>query len=394
MKTKSKGKILVIDDEEKDRKAIAQILLSENFEVIESENGYEGIEKIKDNVFNLVLLDLVLPDLNGIEVLKEIIKEKPDLPVIMISKYGTIKHAVLATKIGAYDWLVKPVDQETMLLTIRNALEKEKLQRELALLKEEALKKYQMIGVSEPIIKIFNLIEEIARSDVTVLITGESGVGKELVARAIHNKSNRNDEPFIKINCAAIPENLIESELFGYEKGAFTGAVAQKKGKLEIADKATLFLDEIGDLSPSAQAKLLRFLQEGEFERLGSTETIKVNVRIIAATNKNLLEEIEKRNFRADLYYRLNVMSIFVPPLRERKDDILVLADYFLDKYCAEDGVPKKILTPPAIDFLKNLPWKGNVRELENLIARASILVKSHEIKQNDLMKLLASEGK
>jgi two-component system nitrogen regulation response regulator NtrX len=392
MKKELKGRILVIDDEVKDREIIAKYLSSENYEVIQAENGFEGIKKVKETNLNLVLLDLVLPDINGIEILKEIIKEKPFLPVIMISQYGTIKHAVLATKIGAYDWLEKSADKETILLTVRNALEKERLQKEIAVLKEEALKKYQMVGISEPIRRVFSLVEDFAKSKTTVLITGESGAGKELVARAIHNKSNWQKEPFIKINCAAIPETLIESELFGYEKGAFTGAINHKQGKLEITDKGTLFLDEVGDLGLSAQAKLLRFLQESEFERLGGTVTIKVDVRIIAATNKNLIKEIEKRNFREDLYYRLNVINIHVPPLRERKEDIPVLADYFLDKYHEPNGIPKKNLTPEAFELLKNLPWKGNVRELENLIERASILIKSHEIGPNDLRKILGSE--
>ncbi len=388
MSRKIKGRILVIDDEAKDREVIRKILSPENYEVIQAENGLAGIKQIKENQLNLVLLDLVLPDINGIEVLKEIIKLKPTLPVIMISQYGTIKYAVLATKLGAFDWLEKPIDKEILLVTVRNALERERLQKEVAILKEESLKRYQMIGVSEPIQKIFNFIEKIAPTNTPVLITGESGVGKELVARAIHNKSKRKSEAFVKINCAAIPETLIESELFGYEKGAFTDAKTTKPGKLEIAHNGTLFLDEIGDLGLAAQAKLLRFLQEGEFERLGGTSATKVSVRIIAASNKNLLEEIERKNFRADLYYRLNVISIYVPPLRERKEDIPVLADYFLTKYCEENGAIKKSLTPDAIVFLQNQPWIGNVRELENLINRASILVKSPQITVPDLIQL------
>lgn len=385
-----KGRILVIDDDAQDREVISKILNPENYEVIQAENGLSGIKQIKENCLNLVLLDLILPDINGIEVLKEIIKLKPNLPVIMISQYGTIKYAVLATKLGAFDWLEKPIDKEILLVTVRNALERERLQNEIVSLKEESLRRYKMIGVSEPIQRIFNFIEEIAPTNANVLITGESGVGKELVARAIHNKSKRQNQPFVKINCAAIPETLIESELFGYEKGAFTDAKTTKKGKLEIADNGTLVLDEIGDLGLSAQAKLLRFLQEGEFERLGGTETIKVTVRIIAITNKNLLNEVEHGNFRADLYYRLNVISIYIPPLRERKEDIPVLADYFLTKYCEENGVNKKSFTPDGIVFLKNQLWQGNVRELENLVNRASILVKSPQINAQDLIRLLA----
>jgi two-component system nitrogen regulation response regulator NtrX len=388
MFNKFRPKILVVDDDINWRNILIDILTSEGYQTIPAGDGEEAIKKVRDNELNLVLLDLILPDINGLEVLKRIKEEKPDLVVIMITGFGTIKDAVSAIKIGAYDFLEKPSDREKILLTIRNALEKERMQREIALLREEALKKYQMVGVSEPIKKIFALIGDIAKTNATVLITGESGVGKELVARAIHNKSNRQKEPFVKINCAAIPENLIESELFGYEKGAFTDAKTQKKGKLETADKGTLLLDEIGDLGLPAQAKLLRFLQEGEFERLGGNETIKVDVRIIAATNKNLLKEIEKKRFREDLYFRLNQIPIYIPPLRERVEDIPYLADYFLTKYCEEYGVPKKILTPQALDYLKNQPWKGNIRELENLIIRAVLLVRSNEISPRDLLTI------
>jgi two-component system, NtrC family, nitrogen regulation response regulator NtrX len=389
LKKVMRNRILIIDDEEADRNAIFQILKPENYDVIFAENGLEGIKKVKENDWNCVLLDMVLPDINGLEVLKEIIKLKPSIPVIMLSKFGTIQNAVVATKIGAYDWLEKSGDKETILITVRNALEKDRLQKEIALLKEEGLKRYQMIGISKPIQKIYRFIESIAKTNTNVLITGESGVGKELVARAVHNKSLRQTRPFIKINCAAIPETLIESELFGHEKGAFTDAQAQKKGKLEIAHTGTLFLDEVGDLGIAAQAKLLRFLQEGEFERLGENKTIKVDVRVIAATNKNLLKEIDQKNFREDLYYRLNVLSIYVPPLRERKDDIPILADYFLEKHCAENGISKKRLTPDAVKFLQTLPWKGNIRELENLIARVVIFVKSYEITAKDLTQLI-----
>jgi two-component system nitrogen regulation response regulator NtrX len=383
---KFKPTILVVDDDVNWRNMLIDILASEKYQTIPAGDGEEAIKKVRDNELNLVLLDLILPDINGLKVLKKIKEEKPYLPVVVITGFGTIKDAVLATKIGAYDFLEKPSDREKILLTIRNALEMEKMQREITLLREETLKKYQMVGVSEPMKKIFALIDDVAKTNATVLITGESGVGKELVARAIHNKSYRQREPFVKINCAAIPENLIESELFGHEKGAFTDAKTQKKGKLEIADKGTLFLDEIGDLSLSAQSKLLRFLQEGEFERLGGNETIKVDVRIIAATNKNLLKEIEEKRFRDDLYFRLNQIPIYIPPLRERVEDIPHLADYFLTKYCEEYGVPKKTLTPQALDYLKNQPWKGNIRELENLIIRAVILIRSNEINSQDLL--------
>ncbi len=388
------NRILLIDDEQKDRDKIIPILKSEKYDVITAENGFEGIEKVKTLDLNLILLDMVLPDINGLEVLKEIMKLKPTIPVIMISKFGTIQNAVVATKIGAYDWLEKSADKELIFLTVRNALEKDKLQKELSLLKEEAFKKYEMIGVSEPIKQVFGLIENFAQSDASVLIIGESGVGKELIARALHNKSNRSVKPFVKLNCAAIPETLIESELFGFEKGAFTGATGSKPGKLEIADTGSVFLDEVGDLGLSAQAKLLRFLQEQEFERLGSTKTIKVDVRIIAATNKNLMREIDQKKFRDDLYYRLNVITIFVPPLRDRPDDIPILADYFFDKYSETNGIPKKSFTPAAIEYLKSLQWKGNIRQLENVIERTAILVKSQEIGPNDIARILESDEK
>ncbi len=348
MRNGKKERILIIDDDERWRDMLADIL-SEYYEILQAKDGEEGIAKVKENDLHLVLLDLILPDINGIEVLKEIVKEKPSLPVIMISGYGSIKDAVTATKIGAYDFLEKPSDREKILLTVRNALEKERMRREIIVLREEVFKKYEMISASKAMAKVFDLIENTAPKKVSVLITGESGVGKELVARAIHNRSDRKDSPFIKINCAAMPDTLLESELFGYEKGAFTDAKTQKKGKLEIADNGTLFLDEIGDMSLPAQAKLLRFLQEGEFERLGSTMTIKVDVRIIAATNKKLEKEISEQKFREDLLYRLNVINIYVPPLRDRKEDIPELANYFIKIACDEYGVLEKIITADAI---------------------------------------------
>jgi len=394
MRNGKKEKILIIDDDERWREMLADTLLSENYEVIQAQDGEEGIKKAKENDVNLILLDLMLPDINGIEVLKEIVKEKPSLPVIMISGYGSIKDAVTATKIGAYDFLEKPSDREKILLTVRNALEKERMRREITVLREEVFKKYQMIGVSQEMSKVFDLIEKAAPTKASILITGESGVGKELVARAIHNRSDRKDNPFVKINCAAMPDTLLESELFGYEKGAFTDAKTQKKGKLEIADNGTLFLDEVGDMSLSAQAKLLRFLQEGEFERLGSTMTIKVDVRIIAATNKKLEKEISEQKFREDLLYRLNVINIYVPSLRARKEDISELANYFISEACAEYGVSVKTLTPDAVEFLKNQYWKGNIRELKNVMERVVILIKSQEINSSNLVKVMESDEK
>ena len=388
-------RILVIDDDFKGRETLMKILGTENYSVVSAETGASALRVLKSDKLNLVLLDLILPDVNGIEILKIIKKENPLLPVIIISSYGTIKDAVEAIKEGAYDFLEKsPFDKNKFLFLVHRALEREKIEREILFLKEELLKKYQMVGISEPMNKIFSLIDDIAPKKVSILITGESGVGKELIARAIHNRSDRNEKPFVKINCAAIPKELIESELFGYEKGAFTDAKDQKKGKLEVAEEGNLLLDEVGDMGIPAQAKLLRFLQEGEFERLGSTKTIKVDVRIIASTNKKLEREIAKGNFREDLYYRLNVVHVYVPPLRERTDDIPVLADYFLEAICDEHGIPKKSLTTDAIEFLKSQTWKGNCRELRNIIERSVIVIKHSEINSKDILNVMEIDNR
>jgi two-component system nitrogen regulation response regulator NtrX len=390
-----KSSILVVDDDPRARDTLINILSQANYITVPAEDGETALEMVKNNDLNLVLLDLMLPGINGIEALKKIKEIKPNLPVIMISGLAQIKDAVEAKKIGAYDFLEKSsFDRDKFLTLIRNALEREYLERKVILLKEEVLKRYQMIGVSQAMSKVFNLVEDAAPKKVSILITGESGVGKELVARAIHNRSDRKDNSFVKINCAAMPDTLLESELFGYEKGAFTDAKTQKKGKLEIADNGTLFLDEIGDMSLPAQAKLLRFLQEGEFERLGSTMTTKVDVRIIAATNKKLEKEISEQKFREDLLYRLNVINIYVPRLRERKEDIPELANYFISEACAEYGVSVKTLTPDAIEFLKNQYWKGNIRELKNVMERVVILIKSSEINSSNLVRVMEIDEK
>lgn len=382
-------RILIVEDDERARETYKVILTEDHYSILTAENGATALKLIRENDLNAVLLDLILPDINGIEVLRQIKKEKPRLPVIIVSGYGTIQDAVSATKEGAYDFLEKSkFDKTRFLFLMRRAIEREKMEKEIIQLRTEVLKRYHMVGVSPQMIKIFEFIENVGPQKVNVLITGENGVGKELVARAIHMHSPRKDKPFVKINCAAIPKELIESELFGYEKGAFTDAKTQKKGKLEIADTGTLFLDEIGDLSFSAQAKLLHFIQDQVFERLGGTKTHKVDVRIITATNKNLVVKIQEHLFREDLFYRLNVVGIYIPPLRNRQEDIPVLADYFLEISCEEHGVPKKTLTENAIEFLKNQYWKGNCRELSNLIERAAIMVKQLELNAEDLIKV------
>jgi len=383
-------RVLVVDDEPRARDIMADILSGAGMEVLQAADGEEAIRLAGEHELNLVFLDLMLPDMNGTQVLETILAGKPSLPVVMISGQGSIQDAVKATKLGAYDFLEKPAEREKILLAARNALERDRMWRELAGLREESLRRYQMVGASPAMLDMFQKIDEIAPTRAPVLVTGESGGGKELVARAIHLKSDRKDKAFVKLNCAAIPETLIESELFGYEKGAFTGALTQKKGKLEVAHEGTLLLDEVGDLSLSSQAKLLRFLQENEFERLGATNTMRVDVRVVSATNKNLRQEIAEKRFREDLYFRLNVIHIHVPPLRERKDDIPLLADHFLGQQCEENGVPKKQLTSEAIEFLKSADWaQNNARELENLMKRAAILVKAQDITPRDLVPLM-----
>jgi len=387
-------KILVVDDEPKICELLSEILEEEGYRVLTAENGEQAMSLVSQNDLNLIVLDFKLPDMDGLAFLKVIKDLKPALPVVMISAYGTIKTAVEAVKNGAYDFIEKPLEQNRILLTIKNALDKERLEREIAILRADALKRYKMIGTSATMQKVYSLIDKAAPTDASVLILGESGVGKELVARAIHNRSKRTNEPFVKINCAAIPQELIESELFGHEKGAFTDATALKKGKFEIADEGTLLLDEIGDMSLPTQAKLLRFLQDGEFQRLGGTKTIKINVRIIAASNKNLKEEIKKKTFRDDLYYRLNVINIHIPPLREREEDVPVLADHFLAEFSEQYGLPKKQLQPSALDLLSSKPWPGNVRELKHVIERIVVLVKSQSVSAQDLTSALQEENR
>ncbi len=368
--------ILIIDDERPIRNAMRDILEYENYKVDEAEDGQTGLEKIKKGGFDLILCDIKMPKKDGIEVLTEIIQEGIDVPIVMISGHGTIETAVDAIKQGAFDYIAKPLDLNRLLITVRNALDRSVLVEETKQLKKKVDKNKltDIVGESAAIMEVKNLINKVAATDARVLITGGNGTGKELVARSIHQNSNRKSAPFIEVNCAAIPAELIESELFGHEKGAFTSAIKQRKGKFEQAEGGTLFLDEIGDMSASAQAKVLRALQENKITRVGGEKEIKVNVRVLAATNKNLIEEIKATNFREDLYHRLSVILAEVPSLNDRRDDIPILANHFMDKICEDNGMPKKELTDTAMKELQAIDWTGNIRELRNLIERLLIL--------------------
>jgi two-component system nitrogen regulation response regulator NtrX len=366
--------ILVVDDEKSVRDSLKMVLEFESYEVLFAENGQEALRQISAVPVDLVLLDVKMAGMDGIEVLQRIREKQDDLPVLMISGHGTIETAVEATKLGAFDFLPKPLDRDKLLVTIRNALQQAKLSEEYRQLRESVEGKWQILGESPRIKEILAVIERVAPTDVRVLITGENGSGKELVARALQRYSKRASKPFVEVNCAAIPSELIESELFGHEKGSFTGATAQRIGKFEQADGGTLFLDEIGDMSLRAQAKVLRALEEGTIERVGGTKLISVDVRVIAATNKNLEEEIKKGNFRDDLFHRLRVIPIHVPSLRERRDDIPVLVKSFIDDVCARNGMARKAVTEVALKNLSSLDWRGNVRELRNTVERLVIL--------------------
>ncbi len=366
--------ILIIDDEKAIRKALNEILSFEGFKIDEAADGAEGLKKIEENNYDCIICDIKMPKMDGIELLQKTQELKPDIPFIVISGHGTIETAVDAVKKGAYDYISKPPDLNRMLITIRNAMDKKSLVAETRLLRKKVSKASEMIGKSEPMEKIKETIEKVAPTDARVLITGENGSGKELVARRIHELSNRNHAPLIEVNCAAIPGELIESELFGHEKGSFTSAIKQRIGKFEQASGGTLFLDEIGDMSLEAQAKVLRALQEGKITRVGGEKEIKVDVRVLAATNKNLLEEVEAKKFRLDLYHRLGVILIHVPSLNDRKDDIPVLVDHFLKEISEEYKQPVKEMEPAAVKALQDYNWTGNIRELRNVVERLIIL--------------------
>ncbi|MDO9374918.1 MAG: sigma-54 dependent transcriptional regulator [Bacteroidota bacterium] len=366
--------ILIIDDEKAIRKTLSEILSYEGYKIDEAADGEEGLKKFSATTYDVVLCDIKMPKVDGIEFLEKARLVNPDVPIIVISGHGNIETAVEAVKKGAFDYISKPPDLNRMLITLRNALDKQSLVTETKVLKRKAGKVQEMIGESGQIKKIKDTIEKVAPTDARVLITGENGVGKELVARWIHEKSSRNSGPMVEVNCAAIPSELIESELFGHEKGSFTSAIKQRIGKFEQASGGTLFLDEIGDMSLSAQAKVLRALQEGKITRVGADKDIQVDVRVVAATNKDLLKEVDEKNFRLDLYHRLGVIIVHVPSLNERRDDIPALIDYYLEMIAVEYGQPKKAIDKNALDILTEYNWTGNIRELRNVVERLVIL--------------------
>ncbi len=380
--------ILVIDDEKSIRNSLKDVLEYEGHTIAEAENGMEGLSSVRSNDYDLVLCDIKMPKMDGTELLEMALETKPESTIIMISGHGDIETAVDCIKKGAYDYLAKPLDLNRLLVLVRNGLDKNNLVHETKTLKRK-IKRYsnsKIIGSSPAIMAIHEIIAKVAPTDARVLITGPNGSGKELIAKALHNQSNRSKKPFIEVNCAAIPSELIESELFGHEKGAFTSAVKTKKGKFEQAEGGTIFLDEIGDMSASAQAKVLRALQENKITRVGGEKEIKVNVRVLAATNKNLKEEISEGNFREDLYHRLSVILIENPSLNDRVEDIPELTNFFLETACSEMGIPLKAISDSALDALKKKDWTGNIRELKNIIERLVIL-SGNKIEKEDVTK-------
>lgn len=367
-------KVLIIDDEKSIRNTLKEILEFEGHEISLAADGKEGLDAAAATNFDVIFCDIKMPGMDGIEVLDKLVENGNDASVVMITGHGSVDTAVECIKKGAFDFIQKPLDLNRILITLKNATEKTTLVKETKILKKKVAGVQEIVGKSEPIMKIKEMINRVAATDARVLITGSNGTGKELVARWLHHESHRNAMPFIEVNCAAIPGELIESELFGHEKGAFTSAIKQHKGKFEQADGGTLFLDEIGDMSLAAQAKVLRVLQENKLTRVGSDKDINVNVRVVAATNKNLMEEISKGNFREDLYHRLSVIVIHVPPLCERRDDIPLLVNYFMDQICSESGMQPRTVSKEAMDELIKLPWTGNIRELRNITERLIIL--------------------
>ncbi len=385
--------ILIVDDETTILQSLSGILSDEGYEILTATNGYEALKIIEKESPDLVLLDIWMPGIDGLETLREIKKSNPFLQVVIISGHGTIETAVKATKLGAYDFIEKPLSIEKVVVTINNAINFGRLEEENRYLRKKTLEKHSITGDSPPIQSLKNQIAIAAPTNAWILITGENGTGKELVARTIHHMSDRADKPLVDVNCAAIPDELIESELLGHEKGAFAGATTRKRGKFEVAGKGTIFLDEIGDMSLKTQAKILRILQEKKFERLGGSRTLTVDVRVLAASNKDLEKEIQEGTFREDLYYRLNVIPIYVPPLRNRTEDIPMLIETFL-KECAEEcDCGKKAMSNEAVDLLKRYSWPGNVRELKNLVERLAIMTPANVIEKDDLPLSYKSQG-
>ena len=390
-------KILIIDDEKSVLDMLNVVFKKEGYRVKKSLSAQKALELIDEEDFDLILSDIRLPQISGMELLRKVKEKKPGIPVIMITAYGTIKQAVEAFKAGAIDYVVKPFDVEELKIIVSQGLEKIKLKEENILLKKELKEKYSfknMVGKSKKMKEIYSLIEKLAATDSTVLITGESGTGKEMAARAVHLLSPRWDNRFVSLNCGALPENLLESELFGHVKGSFTGAVVNKKGMFEVAEKGVLFLDEVGEMSPWTQVKLLGAIQDKKVRRVGGTEEIPVDVRIIAATNQNLKKKIEEEKFREDLFYRLNVISFEMPPLREKKEDLPLLVSHFLKKYCKKMGKKMKRIVPEVMNILESYPWPGNVRELENLIERIVAIEDRGTITEDSLPEELLKPNK
>ena len=382
--------IIIIDDEIQICESIKMILDYEGYQVVYSTDAPSGLDKISQSNFSALLLDIQMPDMNGFEALKKVKRTHPHLSVIIISAHGSVENAIKATKLGAFDFIEKPIDRDKLLISVRNAVEQTNLLVENKEIKKSLEGEGKILGKSKAIESILEMIDKVAPLDTRVLITGDNGTGKELVARAIHQKSERKDQPFVEVNCAAIPNELIESELFGHEKGSFTGAVQQRIGRFELANKGTLFLDEVGDMSLQAQAKVLRAIEDGRIERVGGGKKIDVDVRLIAATNKNLKEEIEKETFREDLYHRLNVIPIHIPSLSERLEDIPILVEHFANDITTKHKKPAVKFNADAMQFLRSLSWSGNVRELRNIIERIIIIVDKREIERKDIEFLFA----
>jgi len=389
-----KSRILVVDDEAEIRRSVRMILEYEGYEVLEASSGPDAIAIVEREAPDLVFLDIKMPGMDGLDALQRIRTSNDALPVVIISGHGTVSTAVEATKAGAFDFIEKPLTTERVLVTIRNALDRTRLADENRSLKRAVEVRHQMVGESPALRHVWDAIKRASPTNATVLLLGESGAGKELVARSIHRNSLRNRERFVQVNCAAIPEELIESELFGHEKGSFTGATEKQIGKFEQADRGTIFLDEVGDMSPKTQAKVLRVLQEGEVERLGSARTIKVDVRVIAATNKDLEAEIEKGTFREDLYFRLSVIPIRVPPLRDRREDIPALVRHFADLFSRDNNRRPQRFTPAALEYMQRARWKGNVRELKNTVERLIIMTPGEVVDVDDLRDIVRIEAK